>query len=327
LEEKTVDWRYAVRGHRAVPRDVAVVGIDDVTFKDLRLGWPFPRSYHGRVVDRLRKTGAKVIAYDIEFADPTTPHEDNALIHAVGRAQGKVVLATTKIGTTGQTNIFSGELTALHARAGSAQLPLDQDGVIRHIDYAELDLKNFALVAAERATRRTFSQRDLGRGAWIDFAGPPGTVRAISFSRVLQGRFNPQLVRDKIVVVGATASFLRDVHTTPIGKMSGPEIEANAIETAVRGFPLKSAPKSLDVTLVILFGLLLPVAAIRWSPLLALGLSLGAVAVLSVVAQIAFDRGMIVTFVYPAAALVFSSLGALAIIELRLRPLARRRRE
>ena len=58
----------------------------------------------------------------------------------------------------------------------------------------------------------------------------------------------PRAGRDdqgKIVVVGATAPTLRDVHSTPSGGeqlMPGAEVQANAIWTALDGLPLRSAP-------------------------------------------------------------------------------------
>ncbi len=50
---------------------------------------------------------------------------------------------------------------------------------------------------------------------WIDYRGPPGTIPAYSFSRVLRGQVPARDFRDKIVVVGAGAPWLQDEHTTP----------------------------------------------------------------------------------------------------------------
>ena len=42
LELSTVDARFSIRGDLATPKDVVVVGIDDVTFSETRLQWPLP---------------------------------------------------------------------------------------------------------------------------------------------------------------------------------------------------------------------------------------------------------------------------------------------
>ena len=72
----------------------------------------------------------------------------------------------------------------------------------------------------------------------IDYAGPPGTFRSISYSRLLSGRFPPRLFAGKIAIVGASAPTLQDLHQTPVSggePMAGPEVLAN--ETSTRSSP------------------------------------------------------------------------------------------
>ncbi len=73
VENRTLDMRFNFRGPRPPDDRVVVVAIDGNTFN--RLGWPFPRFYHARVVDRLRKDGARAVAFDIAFStpDPNSP--------------------------------------------------------------------------------------------------------------------------------------------------------------------------------------------------------------------------------------------------------------
>ena len=63
-----------------------------------------------------------------------------------------------------------------------------------------------------------------GGSALIDYAGPPGTIPALSYADVLAGRFDAGAVRDRVVVVGTTSPRLGDTHPTPYGgePMSGP---------------------------------------------------------------------------------------------------------
>ncbi len=71
LDLDTVDARFSIRGEQSPRQDLAVVKIDDVTFDELNLQWPFPRSVHAEVIRRLKAAGAKVIAYDIQFSEPS----------------------------------------------------------------------------------------------------------------------------------------------------------------------------------------------------------------------------------------------------------------
>ena len=100
LELDTVDARFAIRGDLTPPDDVVVVGIDDETFSELDEQWPFKRSRHAQLIDRLKADGARAIVYDVQFTEPTKPAEDNALLEAVDRA-GNVVLATTEVDNDG----------------------------------------------------------------------------------------------------------------------------------------------------------------------------------------------------------------------------------
>jgi adenylate cyclase len=314
-ELDTIDARFEIRGDRGAPDDVVVVEIDDVSFNELDQAWPFPRSLHAEAIDRLRRAGARVIAYDIQFTEPTKPKQDNALISAVDRADG-VVLATTEVGHGGQTNVFGGDrvLRETGARAGSSNYVNDSDGVIRRQPYAVEGLESFAVVAAEDFRGHRLPVRE--GFEWIDFRGPPGTVKSVPFSRLVEGRTPPDFFRDKIVVVGATAPSLQDVHPTAVGgdaPMSGPEIQANAIATVLDDFPLQPAPGALNVALIVVLGLVGPGIALAMGPLRAAicGVLLAGLYALAV--QLAFNSGLIVSFLYPLASLVIGVVGALAI--------------
>jgi adenylate cyclase len=314
-ELDTIDARFEIRGDRGSPDDVVVVEIDDVSFNELDQTWPFPRSLHAQLIDRLRRAGARVIAYDIQFTEPTDPREDNALISAVDRSDG-VVLATTEVGQGGQTNVFGGDqvLRETGARAGNSNYVNDSDGVIRRQPYAVEGLQSFAVVAAEEFRGRRLPVKE--GFEWIDFRGPPGTVRSVPFSRVIEGRTPPGFFRDKIVVIGATAPTLQDVHPTAMGgdaPMSGPEIQANAIATVLDDFPLQSAPGALNVVLIVLLGLVGPGIAIALGPLRAAICGALLAALYTVAVQLAFNGGLIVSFLYPLASLVIGVVGALAI--------------
>lgn len=317
LEGATVDARFGLRSAEP-PDDVAVVGIDDATFSELRTRWPFPRSLHARAIDRLRAAGVRKIVYDVQFTEPTTPREDLALYRAVARARG-VVLATTEVDRRGHTNVLGGDanLERVHARAAASNLPPDDGGVLRRLDYTEGGLTTLAVAVAEdvRAHRVPHGPFERG-GAWIDYRGPPGTIPSVSFSRVVQGDFDPRALRGKVVVIGASAPTLQDVHPTPTGKelMSGPEIQANAIWTAMHGFPLRRAPRWLALLAIAAFGLLMPMCwgvgmvRLRWA--LAAPLIGGAYAL---VAHLAFLRGVILPVTYPMTALAFGTIATVTI--------------
>jgi adenylate cyclase len=122
-------------------------------------------------------------------------------------------------------------------------------------------------------------------------------------------------VRGKIVVVGATASLNQDLHPTSTSGsnlMPGPEIHVNGIQTVLDGFPLRNSPWWVDSLLIVLFACLTPLAALRVRRFVWL-IGAGALAALLVGAQVAFNHGAVVTFVYPLVAGVLAILATAAI--------------
>jgi adenylate cyclase len=322
-ELASVDTRFSIRGDDPPRDDIVLVLIDDITDDELPVRFPFPRSLHAKVIDAVSAEGPKAIAYDVEFLQPTKPKEDFALIDAVARAgPNKVVLADTQPNELGESGVFGGQevLDDIGARAGNAQIGEDSDGVRRRIPYEVGGMKTFPLVAAEVASGEEITTDDMGGdSAWIDYAGPPETYPAVPFSRAFAGKFEPGTFKDKIVVVGASNPSLKDIAPTPMGEgqMSGPEINANAVATALDGFELQSTPLGLDLFLITLMGILAPLASYRLSPVIALALALLAGALYLVCAQLAFDAGRIVPVVYPMVALGLSLVGSLLVYYLR----------
>jgi adenylate cyclase len=322
-ELDTVDARFAIRGTEPAPDDIVVVGVDDVTFDELNERWPFPRSFHGKVINELSRDGANVIAYDVQFTEPTEPREDNALIRAIGAADRRshVVLATTEVGPGGTTNVLGGDrvVERFGAVAANSNLLPDPGGVIRRTPYEEQDLINFGVAAAEAPGDIDVdpSRFDDDGGAWIDYFGPSGTVEAVSFSTVYNGEFEPGTFTDKFVVVGTTAPSLQDVHPTSTSGdvlMSGPEIQANSIHTARSGVPLEATPEFVDLILVAVFAFIPPLATLALSPVRGLLLAIAVGLLYTVAVQLGFDwEGLLLSFVYPVGTLALSTVGTVGV--------------
>jgi adenylate cyclase len=186
--------------------------------------------------------------------------------------------------------------------------------VIRRVPYAERGVRSFAVAAAERAGATVDPARFAGDGAWIDVAGPPGTIPAFPLHRVLAGAEPPGGFAGKVVVVGATASVLQDVHPVATGSgMPGAEIHATAIATILRGLPLRDAAGWPAVLLIVLAAAAAPLAALRLQGLRWLPVPLVAAAAYAVAAQVAFDAGTILPVAAPALALAAGSAGTFAV--------------
>jgi adenylate cyclase len=318
LDLTTVDMRFDVRGTREAPDEVVVVAIDDPSLNAAGNIFPFTRKLHARVIRNLDEAGAAVIAYDVQFSQESKSlAADNALIQAVRAASPRVVLAATSVTRDGKTQIFGGAQGLEFSRAvpGYSNFEADSDGVTRHLLDAERGVDSFPVAAAQIKLGRDIDAPP-GNSAWIDFAGPPVTVPYLSFIDVARARFQAEDVRGKVVVVGASASALQDLRetsTTGQRQMPGPEVHANAITTALDGFPLESGPGWLNLLLVVVLGTTAPLAAIRCRMMIAVPLGLAALAALLAGAQLAFGAGTIVSVVYAFVAGVAALLATAAI--------------
>ena len=315
LEREALKARFNVRGSEPVD-GLLVVGIDAKTFQDLDTSWPFRRSLHAQVVRKLHAAGARLIVYDVQFTEPTKLREDLALYNAIGDAGG-AILATSE-SDRGKTRVLGGDdnLHTIDSRAAASDLRNDTSGAIASFPHDVARLDSLAVATTERLTGHTPDPSGFRDGkAWIEFRGPPGTIPTVSFSDVVEDRVPDAKIRDRVVVVGATAPTLRDVHSTPVGGeelMPGAEVQANAIWTALDGLPLRSTAPAVNLLILVLLAMLPPLA--RWR------LPLGAVSAVTLLAgagflagaQLAFQNGTIVDVAAPLLALVLGAFGAIA---------------
>lgn len=310
LDRNTVDTRFSLRGSQGPPRDVVVVGIDNQSLRTLPRP-PIPRRYHARMIERLHAAGARLIVYDIAFDQATDERDDEALLEAASQ-DPPVVFATSLIPPTGQTQVLGGNasVAGMGDRVAASDLPADGDGVLRHTLAQVNGLPTIAAVVSHELQRHPVSAAGL-EGGWIDFRGPPGTVENLSFTEVLSGHFDQAAVRGKVVVVGATAPVLQDEHATAAGSlMSGPEVQANAIATALAGLHLRSPSEAVALLMILALAALAPAAALRLDTL-GVGLTgLGALVFYTVATQLAFNAGVVLEYAAPVTALVVGTGGS-----------------
>jgi adenylate cyclase len=321
LELEAVDARFGIRGEESPPEEIVVLAIDDASFARLDERWPFSRYRHARTVKRLSADGAAAIAYDVEFTEPSGNFRaDNALIDAVDRAEN-VVLATTTVGPRGETLVFGGSrvLDQIGARAGSALLPGDADAVVRTVPASDQGLDSFATASYEVWRGAELDEDGFKDGtAWIDYRGEPGSIETVSFGDVAapRARFEPGTFTGKLVVVGATAPSLQDLHATSVTRdelMSGPEIQAHAISTLDRGVPLREVPGWVSVALIVLLAAIPALLALRFDSVPAFMLSIVGGAAYLVASQLVFNLGWIIPVVYPVLAGAVTAVGTLAL--------------
>jgi len=171
--------------------------------------------------------------------------------------------------------------------AGYVSFVPERDGVIRFMPmvrvHKEAVFPPFSLQLLREATQlsavvRIFPDRvgeiRLGDSAipvtevgdfLVNYYGPMQTFTYISASDVLDETVGPMQFKDKIVLVGATAAALHDLHTTPYGSLyPGVEVHANVIENILQQDFLErpSWVPVLDMIIIMVTGILLGLVAL-----------------------------------------------------------------
>lgn len=265
------------------PADVVGVTMDEASLDALGR-YPWKRSVHARLIDRLTALGASCIALDTFFVRPTEPAEDAALAAAIRRS-GRVVLSLgNHRGRTRATPLFAEE--ADH-RVGHTFVRREEGGMVYRIQLLasvapsegapELPVPAFALLAAQFHRHRegipTFDDHamrvgdltvplETGRHMLVRFAGPPGTLRTVSYVDVLRGKVAREQVAGKIAVVYATFDP-NDQFETPADRqhpMPGGEIHANAIGTLLSGSFIRRPGGLIEAALLLAVAFLVAAA-------------------------------------------------------------------
>jgi EAL domain-containing protein (putative c-di-GMP-specific phosphodiesterase class I)/CHASE2 domain-containing sensor protein len=313
LENRLDEARNAI-GPKRVSGDIVVVEIDARSLAEIQ-AWPWPRSIHGRMVDRLREADARQIVFDIDFSSPATdPGQDRAFAAAMARARGRVILPAL---LENANEAFGERMEALpapllrpHARIGSIWLNLDDDLVARNLPYSVEILgerrPSLAAFLAGRPSPRSGTVR-------IDWAYDRTSFETISYSDVLVGRFPAGFFARKNVIIGATSSTLGDRFTVPNhGRIPGVFIQATAAETIRPGEPIELGP--WPAMLLTCLALALAVRARRWPTRLA---GLAATGMAIVVVPFALERTTLVMLDTACALIGFGAgLAALGLLNL-----------
>ncbi|MBM4423818.1 MAG: adenylate/guanylate cyclase domain-containing protein [Chloroflexi bacterium] len=311
LEVKAIDAAFALRGPLPPTAPIVIVAIDDESFAQTQLQWPWPRAYMAQLISQIAAGKPKVITTDIFWYEPgNDPGGDEALAKAIAEA-GNVILANdiNRVEQAGfvldqfRRPIPALEDSALHT--GLANLYRDPaDGFIRqmpvylinepdgraYFSWAALTTLTYLGASIPESIRPSSVQFGgitvpLTEGRLIvNYRGKPGSaftqIQAyqVASGEVYQQR-GPDFFRDKIVLIGATSVVLQDVYSTPFEgsrlPMPGVEVNAHVIDTLLSQQFIYRWPVILGAVVTLFIGLLAYVFSGIPVPFLSLTLAFG----------------------------------------------------
>jgi len=361
LEDKTLDFRFNVRGAITPGPETIIATIDEKSINKLGR-FPWPRSVWARVVDRLTALGARVIVFDVFFAEPENVSSDDLFQQAImqsGRVVLPMVFDFTEAGykesgftdkkldfmtpsafsvirnTGGPISPFRARMvlppllrfSAFAKNLAHINMVPDRDGTLRWeslaIEYqgdyyppiglqaarlfrqlgpeqAALDLNGFIELDRTRIPVDEFGRM------LINYRGPNNTFPMYPVADILDGLVPAEKLKDKVVLIGATAIGIYDLRVTPFSpNMAGIEKHASVVDNILHeDFIYRTT--IMDVPLVMLFAVILGIAIPR------LGAKAGAALFLllflsyaGAVYYLFAAKGIWFNLVYPASALFF----------------------
>ena len=294
-------------GRSSLP--ITIVGIDEASFNEIGLQWPWPRSIQAKLVDQLTKAGALVIAFDVLMPEASKPEEDAALAAAIARA-GNVVFAADMVyqESAHSRQWIRVEPLAAFTQAGAANgfatVHPDPDRVMRSIPLGGDVLWRAIVKRANERQAGLLAYAEPPPEAMIRYAGPDHTFPYVSFYQALEAdtMLPADALRDQIVLVGRDLKANTDARmaqgdlfSTPFTMSSGwltpgVELHANILETALRGESIAPAPRAWSIALLALVTVLSAWMMRRWRPIVSLLSALCLVALVAALDWALFTR-------------------------------------
>ena len=339
LELKGFDWLTTMWPPGVVGSRIVIVGIDEPSFAELGMQWPWPREVHARLIDSLRQAGAAVIAFDIVFSEPSSPATDERLAAAI-RAADNVVLASDEALIENRRMVQRLRIEPLPAlleagaRSGTITVTIDPDSVIRRIPGAASAFWRTILdVYDARESRKP--ARATRPGGFIRYAGPDHVFPFVSYYQALAPPdfLPPELFRGKIVLIGfdvkpspEPGASQADMFATPFlaqtaRLMPGVEIQASILESVMTGRIVREVPRTVALLLVALTAVVSTWLMASWQPARSALAALGVGVAIAVLAMALFEWGNVwlpALALLAGVAMLYVAEGALAFLRERI---------
>lgn len=235
--------------------ELAIVALDTETLDGIKERWPWSRTRFAELLDVINSFEPRVIVFDVVFQHTELSDVglgDETLVKAMARA-GNVAL----VGFVEEIVTDAGRQTRQYRSLKKFRDTACCDGYIHSFIDSDSKIRTFSisdvksgedgcLLKIARQTRKTAEAinalSSLPEKSQIIFSKKNDGIPLYRGLDLIERKVAGDFLKDKIVVVGATAQVLHDYHETCMGLMSGPEILASSLDTIITG--RASAPEN-----------------------------------------------------------------------------------
>jgi diguanylate cyclase (GGDEF)-like protein len=241
------------RGNRPWDERVIIIAIDDKSLSEIGR-FPWTRNLYVQLIQKLEQTEASIVGFDILWSEESPA--DLQLAAAISRYQ-KVVLAMAW-DKLGKPLLPIAPISNVGVAVGHILKREDADGVVRQVDLQIKNIPTFAvsiLQAYDLTTASNTLLPELNQTLTLNWIKKANNVPQVSFSDVIDGKIPASTFRNKIVLVGVTASGIDDL-VTPLDRnppASGVYLHATVLQNLLQKNYFTVA-KSIDVWSIALLG-------------------------------------------------------------------------
>ncbi|NJN85262.1 MAG: CHASE2 domain-containing protein [Leptolyngbyaceae cyanobacterium SL_7_1] len=350
VELAAVDQLFRLRPLEAIDQRITIISISDQDINQIG-SWPIPDAILAEVLKEIKSHQPRAIGLDLYRELPVYPGQ--AALNRVFETTPNLI-GIQKIADDTSRGVQAPPLLLQQQQVGFNNVVVDPDGTVRRavlfwetqeghsesfaLKLALLYLKQEGVTPSDRHGYLRLGGQTFGRlrpddGSYVNadtggyqiFANPRGPAHRfhhVALQAVLDGSVSPELLRDRIVLIGSTAVSLRDFFYTSYSSginrttqpISGVELHANFISQILsaaldRRPLLRVLPDPIEVGWIFVWSWL--GAAVSWrvrSPAHAAILVLVASATLAGGCYLVFLHGWWIPLIPPMVALVGSTI-------------------
>ncbi len=263
IERWTFDWHYSKTPEPKEIENLVLVLAGEPSFEQLG-AWPWQRQTHARLLGWLGYS--KSIMFDIIVPEKTIPSQDSVLANVIKTLENVIVAGhvSTHAGVD-QLILPIKEVYDAAAEFGITNVNKDIDGLLRgHIPFrltssghiVSLPVANAAFLTNSIPRILDSKQKQMVLGSrsiplsdsgevWVHYSNTE--ITQYEYVDILKGKISPEVFKDKIVIVGVSASGASDFYSVPqfpgSKVISGAEYNARTLLTLLwSDIPVRISP-------------------------------------------------------------------------------------
>ncbi|MFI3173271.1 MAG: adenylate/guanylate cyclase domain-containing protein [Eubacteriales bacterium] len=260
-----------------------VIGIDEYALDQLG-SWPWSRDIMADVIDILNMdpdAQPAAIGVDVIFSGESDEYADDRLAESIADSDNVILACSASFAaqlvedSSGILYMDDFQITEMtypyelfQTTIGHVNAMYDTDGILRHhlwsVEYEGETTYSFPYEAYKlwcdaNGVEADFEPDTDSRGFWyVEYSREPGDYYAYSVMDIIEGNYDPDLLKDAVVLIGTYEASSMDYFITSADRserMYGIEYLANVTDAMIRGLSKQHVTNGLMVFVAIfIFG-------------------------------------------------------------------------